>query len=399
MTEDSGTFKTNPANSRRVPAFVMIPACRCREASPGGKRCPDVNHIHRADFLANTTNTLQYPRISLIRYAPPVPPRWERGNFVITAFSLTQGLRKKYAAKAELASMLPGLRFLFAAIVLSMSILVFGLGAAALLRAAHEEFASTPSWHASPEPVFAQRTETPAPVLAMLRVEPPAAEEKALDQPPAAVTAAEQPAAGDIPVEPDVAATPPEPEVTAKPVELEAAATPAEPDVPAGPPESEWTAAPQPDDSSQPETAKPAIPVAESPAQQEAAPAQIVAPAATDETKVAASTPPAAASEEVSAPATDAAPAASEEADPPVSAEADIASTKIATLGGPPVTIETPPPVKIAVAKHGKSPIKKRAEARRKTRHRRMALRARILQQSPQPTDPFGQPFAAVRRR
>ncbi len=95
--------------------------------------------------------------------------------------------------------MLPGFRFLFAAIVLSMSILVFGLGAAALLRAAHEEFASTPSWRASPEPVFAQRTETPGPVLAMLQVEPPAAEEKAPDQLPAAVTAAEQPATGDIP--------------------------------------------------------------------------------------------------------------------------------------------------------------------------------------------------------
>ena len=39
--------------------------------------------------------------------------------------------------------MLPGFRFLFAAIVLSMSVLVFGLGAAALLRAAHEEVASS----------------------------------------------------------------------------------------------------------------------------------------------------------------------------------------------------------------------------------------------------------------
>ena len=45
--------------------------------------------------------------------------------------------------------MLPGFRFLFAAIVLSMSVLVFGLGAAALLRAAHEEFASSaPLWRA-----------------------------------------------------------------------------------------------------------------------------------------------------------------------------------------------------------------------------------------------------------
>jgi hypothetical protein len=78
--------------------------------------------------------------------------------------------------------MLPGFRFLFAAIVLSMSILVFGLGATALLRAAHEEFASTPPWHAGPETVFAPQAETTEPVLAMLRVAPPPAEEKAPDR-------------------------------------------------------------------------------------------------------------------------------------------------------------------------------------------------------------------------
>ena len=77
--------------------------------------------------------------------------------------------------------MLPGFRFLFAAILLSTSILVFGLGAAALLRAAHEEFASTPSWRAAPEPKFAQRNEAAGPVLAMLRVEPDPAEQKASD--------------------------------------------------------------------------------------------------------------------------------------------------------------------------------------------------------------------------
>ncbi len=59
--------------------------------------------------------------------------------------------------------MLPGFRFLFAAIVLSLSLLVFGLGAAALLRAAHEEFASTPSWRAPPETVFAQPSQTAPP--------------------------------------------------------------------------------------------------------------------------------------------------------------------------------------------------------------------------------------------
>jgi hypothetical protein len=44
--------------------------------------------------------------------------------------------------------------------MLLLSILIFGLGAAALLRAAHE-FASNPSWHPTPETTFAQQTEAP----------------------------------------------------------------------------------------------------------------------------------------------------------------------------------------------------------------------------------------------
>jgi hypothetical protein len=294
--------------------------------------------------------------------------------------------------------MLPGFRFLFAAIVLSMSILVFGLGAAALLRAAHEEFASTPSWHASPEPVFAQRTETQGPVtqgpvLAMLQVEPPAAEEKAPDQVAAATMPAEQPVTTAIPAEPEVTAKPAEPEITATLAEPEVTAVPAEPE--------RTAAAPQPENSSQPETAKTEMPVAESPAQQEAAPAQAVAPAATDETRMATSTPiSASASEEVSAPASEAAPAAPEQASPPVSADADSASIKIATLGGPSVTIEAAPAVEPTVARHARSVIRKRVEARRKTRHRRIASRAHLVQRLPQqPTDPFGQSFAAARRR
>ncbi|WP_027556810.1 hypothetical protein [Bradyrhizobium sp. Cp5.3] len=72
--------------------------------------------------------------------------------------------------------MLPGFRFLFAAILLSTSVLVFGLGAAALLRASHEEYVNNPSWRNGPqEQVFAQSS---APVLAALRAEPePAADE------------------------------------------------------------------------------------------------------------------------------------------------------------------------------------------------------------------------------
>lgn len=74
--------------------------------------------------------------------------------------------------------MLPGFRILFATTVLAISILVFGLGAAALLRAAHEEFASLPSWRLAQQPVLTPftpqvpRLET-TPVLAMLRIEAP----------------------------------------------------------------------------------------------------------------------------------------------------------------------------------------------------------------------------------
>jgi len=69
--------------------------------------------------------------------------------------------------------MLPGFRFLLAAIVLSTSILIFGLGAAALLRAAHEQFAGTPYLRASPEATFTQQAEGLRPVLSLLRAEPP----------------------------------------------------------------------------------------------------------------------------------------------------------------------------------------------------------------------------------
>lgn len=48
--------------------------------------------------------------------------------------------------------MLPGLRILFATTALAISVLIFGLGAAALLRAAHEEFASLPSWRLAQQP-------------------------------------------------------------------------------------------------------------------------------------------------------------------------------------------------------------------------------------------------------
>ena len=67
--------------------------------------------------------------------------------------------------------MLPGFRILFAAVVLSFSVLIFGLGAAALLRSAHEEFVGIPSWRAAQQPLM-PAMDAGRPSLALLRVEP-----------------------------------------------------------------------------------------------------------------------------------------------------------------------------------------------------------------------------------
>jgi hypothetical protein len=269
--------------------------------------------------------------------------------------------------------MLPGFRFLFAAIVLSLSILVFGLGAAALLRAAHEEFASTPAWRGAPEMVFAQPVETTRPVLALLRVDTPVAE-KAADNAPSDAT----PAA-----------------ITVAPAEPERIATL------------------KPEDSPSTETAKPEAIVTESPAQGEAASAPAEPSVAVAETKTAeagsADTKIAetriAMSEDSASPANQAAaPATSEPVATSTSPDATIAATKIATLGGPAVSIETPRPVKAEGAKTDSARtdsnvIKKRQHARRAAR-RRLAARAHLTAQLPlQQADPFGQPAPTIVRR
>jgi hypothetical protein len=266
--------------------------------------------------------------------------------------------------------MLPGFRFLFAAIVFSLSILVFGLGAAALLRAAHEQFASNPSWRGAPEIMLTQRSEASRPVLAMLRVEPPPAAQKPDNVPAAAA-----------PAEP--AAAPPEPAAVSVPAEPERIATL------------------KPDVSSPPEATKPEPPAAENPAPAEAASAQQAdAPAPAEPTRIAAteqSLPPA--SETVPA-APETVPAAPVQISAPPSPETDIAETKIATLGGPAVAIEPPPPpAKAANAKPERDVIKKRQQARRAVQHRKVVARARIAQQPLQPaTDPFNQPTITVRK-
>jgi hypothetical protein len=254
--------------------------------------------------------------------------------------------------------MLPGFRFLIAAIVLSMSVLVFGLGAAALLRTAHEEFASNPSWRAAPEAKFAQPAEATGPVLAMLRVDMPVVEKAQVD-----VAASTEPAA-----------------ITSLPAE------------------SEPVAALKPEESSPPETvkveiAKAEIPVAEGAAPGEAAPVPAEMPASPDETRIAtiATDEKSPENQVVSAP--------SEPIAAPVSPGADIAATKIATLGGPPVNIETPP-TKVSHAKPDPSAMKNRQQATRAARHRRIAARARVAAQAAlQPVNPFGEPARTTRSR
>jgi hypothetical protein len=82
--------------------------------------------------------------------------------------------------------MLPGIRFIFVTIILSVSVLIFGLGAAALLRAAHEEFASLPSWRVAQPQFPPAPAETNMPTLAMLRTETPGAIRDVPDPTPSA---------------------------------------------------------------------------------------------------------------------------------------------------------------------------------------------------------------------
>ena len=250
--------------------------------------------------------------------------------------------------------MLPGFRFLFAAIVLSMSVLIFGLGAAALLRAAHEQFAHMPSRRAPPEPVFARQNEAPMPTLALLRVEPEVAEKVPDNVIPATVTLAPE----------TVRSTPesvtPAMQVPAAEPEKLAALKVEEP-APAEPIKSEIPAA----------AATPALQAP--PAETRIANAEVNLAAIAETT-----TPPASA-------------AASAVAEAP-SLEANIAALKIATLGGPAVTIEQTVLAKPADAKPSRSSINRKRAQRAKERRRIAARRAALLARqaaAQQQIDPF----------
>jgi hypothetical protein len=344
---------------------------RGNHASPGRKHCSGTQGAHSpCRFLATDADALRYSENNLIRSALEYQLRREHADFVVTAFLNAQRLCSN-PAKVELASMLPGFRFLLTAIVLSLSILVFGLGAAALLRAAHEEFASNPSWHAAPETTFAQGEATRpilAPVLALLRVDTPVVETPKIETPKIETPSAEVPAA------------------SAGPAEQAAISSAAEP---------EKVAALKPEESPPPEPAKPAIRASESPAQSEAAATPADAPATVDQTKIATAAeilPPA---NEAAPVAAAGAPAAVEQTPAAASPDPGVAATKIATLGGPPVTIGPQPPGKVAGAKPDRSVNEKRLHARRVALRRRMAARARLARQAllqQQAANPFLQP-------
>ena len=266
--------------------------------------------------------------------------------------------------------MLPGFRFLFAAIMLSMSLLIFGLGAAALLRAAHESFASNSSWRGAPEVTFAQRNDAMVSVLATLSVEP----------------AAEKPAEAAM-----VIAAPVEPVPT--PVESVshdqvAALSPVET------PPAETT---KPDD----EPAQ--MVVSETPSAPAAAPA-IAEAATTGETKTAAITasdvssesrePAVPQSEPAGPPPATTVAAPTETAEPNVTAT-NLAATKIATLGGPPVDIAVKDrTTRRERATDDQSGVKKRVHARRIGHRRRLAARALLAAQQlqQQQANPFAPP-------
>jgi len=258
--------------------------------------------------------------------------------------------------------MLPGFRFLFSAIILSMSILIFGLGAGALLRAAHEEFASNPTWRAPPEAVFAQQNETARPVLATLVVDAPPAE---LKKPETQVAAApEAPAVmASLPAEPEQVAA-------AKPA-LESPTAAARSETPA-----------ESSPSSEP------APVQANPAPEASATETRIA--AVDKIDAIEATPP---------PASQPAPAAPEQASAPAGPEIDETTTKIATLEDPPVAVGAPPPATAASMEADKSAAKKRMRARRARERRRLAAlhRAMLAKQAAlQPaTDLFGQAIIA----
>jgi hypothetical protein len=93
--------------------------------------------------------------------------------------------------------------------------------------------------------------------------------------------------------------------------------------------------------------------------------------------------------------------AVSEQAAAVPAPEINIAATKIATLGGPEVTIDEPASTRTSSATPDRSAIRKRLRAQRAKERRRIGQRARPARQtvSQQQSDPFSQPTITTRSR
>lgn len=207
--------------------------------------------------------------------------------------------------------MLPGLRFLMLATVLTCALLVFGLGAAAFLRATHDRFATTSPWQAPREVVFAGQPRDADATLSLLRIDtPPDTTEVAAGAAPAPAVVEPSPQAT-----PAAAAQPPPPDERAiaalfppapAPVERDATADvlavlasatppPAVPDTPPPPtaiiPEPEPSAVPAIEP--EPRAAETPIPDNETPAPQQTAALTPPEPAEPQQAEMTASVPPA----------------------------------------------------------------------------------------------------------
>jgi len=270
--------------------------------------------------------------------------------------------------------MLPGFRFLFAAIMLSVSLLVFGLGAASLFRAAHQAFASNPSWRGASDLTFVQKGEASPPMLAALRVDPPTADKSQTEVAVAAPTAPpSETAPPDTEPAPAMVAvlTP----ADAQPAEI-AGIDGAKGEMPAG------------GNLSATETA--AQPASEVTADQATTATVAIAAVSVEKSEPAIATvepSPAQPGPALSIPA--------------ATADAGGKPGKVATLGESPVEVVPDTAVKdkaakVDPAKSDQSAVKKRAHVRRSLQRRRLAARARLLAQQfllQQQADPFRQPF------
>lgn len=278
----------------------------------------------------------------------------------VTAFRWLMGPGQHAGAEICTRPMLPGFRFLLAAILLSTSILVFGLGAAALLRATHEQYVSNPSWRNGPqEKVFAQASEPAQPVLAVLRAEPevPAQPTPSLrDQVPTIglpETEPEQMAAR-------TTETDAQPQIIASPADA-ASAEPARAET----------------------TAETKI---ETPTEAAAAPADTLTPADTT-----ASIPEAglAIVATASAPTPDDAGAAADPGVAMAAAALDVATTRLAALNDPAATAAKAPPAK--AKSDSATPDSKATKRKAKAKKRPRVVRRPPPQQLQQQLDPFGQ--------